>query len=119
MMFLAAALIVASPPAELPDPLEAGWRGVKVCEVLQDTAAVRVLRCAFDPSVGHERHRHAPHVGYVLQGGPVWIKDADGEREVEPATGASWSSDGVTVHEIRNIGDTTQIYLIIEPKTAG
>ena len=54
---------------KLPDPLEAGWEGEKVCEVLQDNEAVRVLRCTFPPGVGHEKHFHAPHVGYALKGG--------------------------------------------------
>ena len=37
----------------LPDPLQAGWKGEKVCEVLEDNAKIRVLKCSFAPSVGH------------------------------------------------------------------
>ena len=47
----------------LPDPLEAGWKGQKVCEVLVDNESVRTLKCTFPPGVGHEKHFHKKHVG--------------------------------------------------------
>jgi quercetin dioxygenase-like cupin family protein len=116
----------ASPPpakpqvdiAGLPSPLEAGWKGQKVCEVLQDNAEVRVLRCTFLPGVGHERHFHAPHFGYAITGGKVHIKDASGERDAVTPDGYSWWAPDYTIHENRNIGDTTMVYLIVEPKSA-
>ncbi|MEM8930607.1 MAG: cupin domain-containing protein [Acidobacteriota bacterium] len=101
---------------ELPDPLEAGWQGESVCEMLHDDEHQRVLRCTFPPGVGHERHYHARHFGYVLAGGQMRITDADGTREVDLSTGRSWASDGVEWHEVVNIGDSTSIYLIVEPK---
>ena len=102
--------------ADLPDPLEAGWRGESVCELLEEDDRQRVLRCTFPPGVGHERHYHAPHAGYVLAGGKMRITDAGGTREVEPNTGGSWTSGGVEWHEVVNVGDTTSVYLIFEPK---
>ncbi len=102
----------------LPDPLEAGWKGQKVCEVIQDNEAVRVLRCTFPPGVGHERHFHAPHIGYALKGGTARIWDATGEREATTPDGYSWWTPERSVHENLNIGDETSIYLIIEPKSA-
>lgn len=102
--------------SELPDPLAAGWRGAPVCERLQETDAQRLLRCTFPPGVGHERHFHARHLGYVIAGGRMRIEDASGVREVDIPTGYSWESDGVVWHEALNIGDTTAVYLIIEPK---
>ncbi len=45
----------------LPDSLETGWKGEKVCEVAHETNKVRVLKCTFKPNVGHEKHRHKPH----------------------------------------------------------
>ena len=101
---------------ELPDPLEAGWNGVPVCEKLHEDADHRILRCTFPPSIGHERHFHKPHFGYAIAGGRMRISDADGTREVDLATGSSFASDGVTWHEVVNVGDSTVIYLIIEPK---
>lgn len=105
--------------AQLPDPLEAGWKGEKVCEVLQDNETVRVLRCTFPPGVGHEKHFHAPHIGYALKGGTARIWDSGGEREATTPDGYSWWTPERTVHKNLNIGSETSIYLIIEPKSAG
>ena len=72
---------------QLPDPLEAGWKGKQVCEVLIDNENVRTLKCSFPPGVGHEKHFHATHYGYTLAGGKFRITDAKGTREVEIPTG--------------------------------
>ena len=115
--FAAIAWIGASAtPAELPDPLEAGWQGEPVCEKLHEDADQRVLRCTFPPAVGHERHFHNRHFGYAIAGGRVRITDASGTREVDLATGSSFASAGVAWHEVLNIGDSTIVYLIVEPK---
>jgi len=102
--------------AAIPDPLDAGWKGEAVCEKLHESLAHRVLKCSFPPAIGHERHFHAPHFGYAISGGRMRITDSEGTREVDLATGSSYSSDGVAWHEVLNIGDTTVVYLIIEPK---
>ncbi len=101
---------------DLPDPLEAGWKGAPVCERLHEDADQRILRCSFPPSVGHERHYHGRHFGYALSGGRMQITDASGTRVVDLATGSSYVSDGVEWHEVLNVGDTTVVYLIVEPK---
>ncbi len=100
----------------LPDPLEAGWNGESVCEALHDDADQRVLRCTFPPGVGHERHYHDRHFGYTVAGARMRITDADGTREVDVPTGSSFSSDGIEWHEVINVGDSTGVFLIIEPK---
>lgn len=102
--------------SELPDPLEAGWKGKPVCERLNEDADQRVLRCTFAPGVGHERHFHSPHFGYAISGGRMQIKDGDGIRVVEFATGSYSISDGTAWHEVLNVGDTTVVYLLVEPK---
>jgi quercetin dioxygenase-like cupin family protein len=112
----AGALIM--PKAALPDPLAAGWKGEKVCELLQENDKFRALKCMFAPGAGHERHYHAPHFGYVLQGGKMRITGKTGVAERDLATGASWKSDGVEWHEAVNIGETIAIYIIVEPKEA-
>ena len=104
--------------APLPDPLQAGWNGAQVCEKLHEDGDQRVLRCTFPPGVGHERHFHPPHFGYAIAGGRVRISDARGERELELATGSSFHSEGVDWHEVLNVGATTIVYLIVEPKRA-
>lgn len=104
----------AEPP--LPDPLQAGWHGAPVCERLQEDARQRLLRCTFPPGGGHERHRHGPHLGYAIAGGRMRITDARGTREVELATGSSFASEGTPWHEVRNIGHSTVVYLIVEAK---
>ena len=101
---------------ELPDPLQAGWKGEPVCEKLHEDDDHRILRCTFPPGVGHERHFHRRHFGYAISGGRVRIIDASGTRELSLETGSSYSSDGVAWHEIENIGDTTIVYLIVEPR---
>ena len=55
--------------------------------------------------------------GNVVRGNLVrCIVDASGTRELSLDTGSSYSSDGVAWHEIENIGDTTIVYLIVEPR---
>ena len=44
------------------------------------------------------------------------LTDAEGTREVELATGSSFSSDGVVWHEVSNTGDATTLFLIVESK---
>jgi len=100
----------------LPDPLEAKWRGDSVCESLHEDSDQRVLRCSFPPGVGHERHFHPRHFGYATSGGRMQITDANGTRDVDLATGSRFSSPGVAWHEVVNVGDTTVVYLIVEPK---
>jgi mannose-6-phosphate isomerase-like protein (cupin superfamily) len=99
----------------LPDPLEAKWRGVSVCENLHEDSDQRILRCSFPPGVGHERHFHPRHFGYAISGGRMRITDTNGTRDVDLATGSSFTSGGVAWHEVLNIGDTTVVYLIVEP----
>jgi mannose-6-phosphate isomerase-like protein (cupin superfamily) len=100
----------------LPDPLEAGWNGVPVCEKLHEDSDHRILRCSFPPSIGHQRHYHDRHFGYAIAGGRMRITDSSGTREVDLATGSSFASDGVAWHEVLNIGDSTVVFLVIEPK---
>jgi hypothetical protein len=100
----------------LPDPLEAGWHNSAVCEVVEETPKLRVLKCTFPPGVGHERHYHAPHIGYTLAGSKFRIKDTTGAREVNVPTGSSFSNDFMEWHEVLNIGDSTAVFLIMEPK---
>ena len=101
--------------ASLPDPLAAGWNGEKVCEQLHKDADQRILRCTFPPAVGHERHYHDRNFGYVVAGGRMSITDASGTREVNLVAGSSFTSDGLDWHEVLNIGDTTVVYLVVEP----
>jgi len=102
---------------DLPNAFDAGWKGEKTCELLYETDSVRVGRCVFPPGIGHEKHFHYPHFGYVLEGGTLSITDAAGVTEVrQTIAGKSWSTDKITVHEALNIGDTTTSYLIVEPK---
>ncbi|NRD23184.1 cupin domain-containing protein [Winogradskyella litoriviva] len=102
--------------SELPDPLEAGWQGYSVCEVLEENDELRVLKCTFKPNVGHEKHYHNPHFGYTLFGGTFKITDTTGTREVNVPTGYSFRKDKMTTHEVLNIGETTAVFLIMEYK---
>jgi quercetin dioxygenase-like cupin family protein len=108
--------VVADNPPELPHAFDAGWEGQKTCEILFEDDSARVGRCVFPPGIGHEKHYHNPHFGYVLEGGALRIVDSNGEREVTTRAGGDWSTTTVTVHEAMNIGETTTSYLIVEPK---
>lgn len=116
--FLLAACASASAQiAPLPMALCAGWQGESVCERLHEDAEIRVLRCTFPPGVGHERHYHPPHFGYVLSGNSVMrITTPEGVREVPVRAGGSFSNDAEIVHEALNIGSETTTYLIVEKK---
>ena len=116
VVILIITLSSCKPKPTLPDPYEAGWDGEKVCEVLQDNDNLRVLKCTFPPGVGHERHYHNKHFGYTLAGSRFKIKDTTGTREVDVPTGSSFSNEGITWHEVLNVGDSTAVFLIIEPK---
>ena len=94
----------------------AGWAGQPVCEMLHEDKQQRVLRCTFAPGAGHERHYHPAHFGYAIAGGRMQIIDASGQREVKLTAGSSYSSAGVDWHEVKNVGDTTVIYLLVEPR---
>jgi len=100
----------------LPDPLQAGWEGSSVCEVLVDNDRVRTLKCTFPPGVGHERHFHDPHFGYTVQGSRFRITDTTGTREVNVPTGYDFYHEGIEWHEVLNIGQDTAVFLIVEPK---
>ncbi|MEY8848506.1 cupin domain-containing protein [Psychroserpens sp. XS_ASV72] len=101
---------------KLPDPLEAGWNNEAVCEVLEENDQLRTLKCTFAPGVGHERHFHSAHFGYTLAGSKFRITDTTGTREVDVPTGYSFYNDFIEWHEVLNIGDSTAVFLIIEPK---
>ena len=113
------AMMLFQASATLSGPIEAGWKGEKVCDVLHEDEEMRALRCAFPPGVGHERHYHPRHWGYIFEGGTMRITDKDGTREIETPSNTTWSSDGVEWHEVLNIGDTTTVYIIVEPKKHG
>jgi len=101
---------------KLPDPLKAGWKGASVCQLIKENKSIRVLKCSFPPNVGHERHYHKPHFGYTLAGSKFRIKDTTGVKEVQVLTGTDFYSNGTEWHEVLNIGDSTAVFLIVEPK---
>lgn len=118
-LLCASGLAPADETSDLPHAFAAGWQGQKTCELLYEDAAVRVGRCAFPPGVGHEKHFHNPHFGYVLEGGTMRLVDREGERTATTEAGGTWSTSEVTVHEGLNVGATTTRYLIVEPKAGG
>jgi hypothetical protein len=44
------------------------------------------------------------------------ITTASGTVDRELTSGSNWWSDGIAWHEAVNIGTTTAVYLIVEPK---
>ena len=116
VVFVFTSLFSCKKESKLPDPLEAGWEGETVCEVIHEDQKTRVLKCTFAPGVGHEKHEHQPHFGYTLQGGTFKIKDAKGTKTINVKTGSTWSKETVSEHEVLNVGESTAVYLIVEYK---
>jgi len=116
LLLVITVLAACTTTSTLPDPLAAGWNGAPVCELLHEDSDQRILRCTFEPGVGHERHFHAANFGYAISGGRMRVTDENGIREADLPTGSSFVSAGVVWHEVLNIGNTTVKYLIVEPK---
>lgn len=66
--------------------------------------------------MGHEKHYHKPHFGYAVAGSTFRIEDTTGTREVSFPSGGHFYSEGTAWHEALNVGDSTAVFLIIEPK---
>ncbi len=109
-------LIGCTQNQKLPDPLEAGWKGEKVCEMIHEDDDIRVLKCTFPPQIGHELHYHQPHFGYTLVGGTFQITDESGTRTLEVKTGSNFRNTEIISHEVLNVGTTTAVFLITEIK---
>ena len=117
LLALGACASASAQVAPLPMALCAGWQNERVCEVLQEDAQIRVLRCTSPPGVGHEMHYHPPHFGYVLGGNSVMrITTAAGVVDRPVRAGTSFSNDVEIQHAALNIGAETTRYLIIEKK---
>lgn len=106
----------APPALPLPSAFDAGWNGAKVCEPLFENESMRAARYTFPPGGGHDRHFHRRHWGYIIEGGTMRITTASGTVERILNSGTNWWSDGIAWHEAINIGPTTAVYIIIEPK---
>lgn len=113
-VFASLTLLSCQSTPDLPDPLEAGWKGEKVCEVIFESDDQRILRCTFPPGVGHEKHYHLPHVGYTITGSTFRIEDEEGVREVEVPDNSTFHNDELSTHMVENVGDRTAVFLIIE-----
>jgi quercetin dioxygenase-like cupin family protein len=119
LLLLGACASASAQMAPLPMALCAGWQGERVCELLQEDAQIRVLRCTFPPGVGHEMHYHPPHFGYVLEGNSTMrITTAAGVVDRPVRAGTSFSNDAEIQHAALNVGEETTRYLIIEKKYA-
>ena len=116
VLLLIVSVLSCKKEQELPGPYEAGWKGEKVCEIIEDNTEYRVLKCTFPPGVGHERHYHIPHFGYTLKGSKFRIIDDSGTNDYDIPSGYSFSKYEGFLHEAINIGDSTAVFLIFEPK---
>ncbi|MGE0739771.1 MAG: cupin domain-containing protein [Hyphomonadaceae bacterium] len=117
VLALSACATASAQVTPLPMALCAGWQGERVCELLHEDATIRVLRCTFAPGVGHERHYHPPHYGYVLSGQTTMRITTDAGVVDRPVrAGGGFSSDAELIHEALNVGDETATYLIVEKK---
>jgi len=119
LLMLGACASASAQIQPLPMALCAGWQGERTCELLQEDAQIRVLRCTFPPGVGHEAHYHPPHFGYVLEGQSVMrITTADGVVDHPVQAGSAFSNEAEVRHQALNVGVETMTYLIVEKKYA-
>ena len=98
------------------DALTVEWEGKRLCENLHEDDKIRVLRCTIPPNATHVRHFHPAGFNYVLSGGKGRSTNAKGTNEWETETDANREGKPVEWHEVTNIGDTTQRYLLVEKK---
>lgn len=101
---------------DLPDAHQAGWNGKPVSEIVFEDHTMRILKCTFPPKIGHEKHYHVPHFGYTLRGSTFQITDDKGTRTVAVPSGSTFNKEKMYVHEVINVGDSTAVFLIMEPK---
>jgi beta-alanine degradation protein BauB len=101
---------------KLPDTIEAGWKGISVCEVLYEDDKIRTGTCTYPPGVGQDRHTHGPYFTYVVSGGTLQVTSERGTSQSTSVTGNSGKSKGVNWHELINVGNTTIKFLFIEQK---
>jgi quercetin dioxygenase-like cupin family protein len=101
---------------DAPDALSAEWQGTKPCEKLDEDAQVRILRCTFPTGGGQAKHSHPAQFSYVLSGGKLAIEDEKGTRQAEPKTGGSGVAAPIPWHAVKNVGDTTIVFLVVEKK---
>ena len=92
----------------------------KKCSVksLKKNDKIRVLKCTFEPGVGHEiTLLIAPHFcqSHKRQSLSEW-RTKTAFAKWTSVSGASYWSDGVEWHTALNIGDSTAVVLIVEPK---
>lgn len=102
--------------ADVPDPLSVEWQGQKICEKLFEDEQIRILRCTIPPGAVHVKHSHIASFGYVLSGGKSQVEDGKGTHQGESKTDDYWNGDPIAWHEVKNVGDTTQRYLLVEKK---
>ncbi len=116
LVFISSIFFSCKEKSSLPDPLAAGWNNQSVCELVEENEKIRILKCTFAPEIGHEKHYHKPYFGYTLSGSKFRIKDKNGTDEIQVKTGSYFYNEGTEGHEVLNIGDSTAVFLIIEPK---
>jgi quercetin dioxygenase-like cupin family protein len=118
--YAAMAVLISSAAAmsedAVPDALSVEWEGKRPCEKLDEDAQVRILRCIFQPGGVHARHSHPGMFGYTLSGGKITVTDEKGTREAEAKTGAFGTTPPTPWHDVRNVGDTTVSYIVVEKK---
>lgn len=117
-IILASLLMPAFAAAQenLPDTIEAGWKGEPVCEVLYEDEQIRTGTCTYPPGVGQDRHTHGPYFTYVVSGGTLEVTSERGTFQSTSITGNSGKSNGVNWHELVNVGETTIKFLFVETK---
>ena len=108
--------ITAMAQENLPDTIEAGWKGEAVCVVLFEDDKIRTGTCTYPPGVGQDRHTHGPYFTYVVSGGTLVVTSPRGTFQSTSITGNSGKSNGVDWHELVNVGETTIIFLFVEQK---
>lgn len=102
--------------SDLPDPVEAKWKGQDVFRVIEANEELRTLKCSFPPGGGHDKHFRTKHYDDSITGSTFKITDAEVTRDVEVTSGSDFFNSSLNWHEVENVGDSTAVLILIEIK---
>ena len=116
LALVATGLAAVAVAQDIPDALAVEWQGKHPCEKLYEDGQIRVARCTFPPGAEHVRHQHPAYLTYVLSGGQGEITTPGGKSASETRAGQLLESPAIEWHAMKNVGQTTIQYLVIEKK---
>lgn len=83
--------------------------------VIVDTSMIFAYTATLKPGETTDMHTHSAHLLYILEGGKIEVRFADGNKEVhELEAGFSGFFPPEAAHVSANVGNTTVKFLLVE-----